>query len=65
MKNLRKLKTGSRQWLAQLMETVIGECPELVECDHCGRVIRNGFVCCHCGSDDPGENIIRPEEFLG
>ncbi len=61
---LKKLKTGSRAWFKQLMETVICECPSLIECDHCGRVIREGYCCHYCGSDDPGRNEIRPEEFL-
>ena len=64
MPQIRKLKPGSDNWLKSLKETVMGECPPLVECKKCGRIIREGYVCFHCGCDDPGNNEIRPEEWM-
>lgn len=61
---MKKLKTGSREWLRQLKQTIILECPTLIECENCGRAIREGYVCGHCGCDSPGDNEINPEEYL-
>jgi ribosomal protein L32 len=63
-KRIGRLKTGSREWLRVLRETVIAECPPLVECKRCGRVIRESYCCCSCGCTDPGDNEIRPEEWM-
>lgn len=61
---LRKLKTGSPRWLKQLKETVISECCDLIECNTCGRVTRGGYVCIHCGENNPGNNVINPQDWL-
>lgn len=61
---IRKLKTGSKAWMKSLMSALVAECPELCECDHCGRVIRSGYVCRFCKSENPGDNTIRPEEWI-
>ena len=60
---LRKLQTGSEEWRKALRETVIAECPPLIECKDCGRVIRAGY-CCSCGCTAPGDKEILPEEWM-
>ena len=59
----KKIKTGSKAWLKSLTETVLAECPPLIECKKCGQVIREGFVC-YCGCDDPGHNEVIPSEWI-
>ena len=61
---LRKLKTGSTAWRKALREMVIAECPALAECKACGHVIRAGYCCWWCGSTDPGDKAILPEEWM-
>lgn len=60
----RKLKTGSKEWLRILQEVVVDECPPLVECVKCGRVTRQGYVCRFCDCDSPGNDEIRPQEWM-
>lgn len=61
---MRKLKTGSRAWMKSLKHALIAECPDLVECRSCGRIIRAGYVCYYCKTETPGSNAIQPEEWL-
>ena len=60
---MKKLKQGGKKWLESLRETVLSECPTLIECKKCGYIIRDGYVC-YCGCDSPGNNEINPDEWM-
>jgi len=59
-----KLKTGSKAWIRSLLDELMIYAPPLIECEKCGHVIHEDYIC-HCGHDNSGnENEVRPEEWL-
>ena len=64
-KTYRRLKTGSKAWIASLKAEVLASCPPMIECPRCGRVGRDGYVCFFCQYDGGADaDDIIPEEWL-
>ena len=58
-----KLKTGSKAWKKSLLEAMITYAPVFVECKRCGGITPDGYVC-PCGCDDPGNDVVDPEDWF-